>query len=247
MLTRRGATITASQSWDGQSWWIVGTDTVAFGATVYAGLAVTSHDTSTVLTATFDNVAVVSTDGGAWLTSDVGQVAVAGYAGETANGLQIAGSGADIWGEADAFRYAYREVSGDFELSARVAGVEAVNQWTKAGLMIRASLDAASAHASLFATPTSVKGVAFQRRPVSGGSTLHSAGPMAGPPVWLKLTRQGTLVTALYRNASTEEWTAIGSDVLALPPTVLVGVAVTSHEEGLLAAALIESLAVATD
>ena len=57
----------------------------------------------------------------------------------------------------------------EFELNVRVDSVENVNIWTKAGLMIRASLDANAVHASIFATPG--RGIVFQRRAATGGFT----------------------------------------------------------------------------
>jgi PKD repeat protein len=57
-LVRGGNRITAYRSADGAAWTQVGTSTVAMGATVYAGLAVTAHNNGALSTATFDNVAV---------------------------------------------------------------------------------------------------------------------------------------------------------------------------------------------
>ena len=60
------------------------------------------------------------------------------------------GSGADIWGTADEFHYAYRAfngaASGKIHLTTHVDSVQNVNAWTKAGLMVRASLDPGSMH-----------------------------------------------------------------------------------------------------
>jgi regulation of enolase protein 1 (concanavalin A-like superfamily) len=57
-LIRSGNTITAYQSANGTSWSLVGSDSVTTGTTVYVGLAVSSHTTSTTATATFDHVSV---------------------------------------------------------------------------------------------------------------------------------------------------------------------------------------------
>jgi regulation of enolase protein 1 (concanavalin A-like superfamily) len=178
------------------------------------------------------------------VTGDIGNVGAAGFASMDGGTIVAGGSGADIWGTADAFRYVYRAITGDFEIAARVTTVDAVDQWTKAGLMIRASADRSSAHASVFATPSTVNGVAFQRRPVSGAASLHTAGPAVTTPVWLRVTRQGNVVTVASRRSTSESWTVIGSDVIALPVSVLVGVAVTSHADGVLAGTLIDSLSV---
>ena len=57
-LTRSGATITASVSTDGSTWTVVGSDQFAIGATVYIGLAVTSHDATQLATGVVSNVTV---------------------------------------------------------------------------------------------------------------------------------------------------------------------------------------------
>jgi hypothetical protein len=155
----------------------------------------------------------------------------------------VSGSGADIWDYADAFRFAYRTVSGDFSIVTRVASVDHVDPWTKAGLMVRASTAADSAHVSLFATPSSTNGVAFQRRQTTGTYSLHTAGPNLAPGVWLQLTRSGGTITASYRRTSGESWTTIGSESsAALGSSVLVGLAVTSHADGSLATAVFDNV-----
>ena len=57
-LTRAGNTVTASQSADGATWSTVGTATMTMGADALVGLAVSSHSTTVVATATFDQVSV---------------------------------------------------------------------------------------------------------------------------------------------------------------------------------------------
>jgi len=62
-LTRSGTTVTGSVSADGSTWTQVGSTTISFPSAVAAGMLVTSHDTSTINTSTFDS-AVVSSGGG---------------------------------------------------------------------------------------------------------------------------------------------------------------------------------------
>ena len=57
-LQRSGNVFSAFESADGLSWTLVGTDTIAMGANVDAGLAVTSHATGAAATCTFDRVSV---------------------------------------------------------------------------------------------------------------------------------------------------------------------------------------------
>ena len=49
----------------------------------------------------------------------------------------MVGSGEDIQGTADEFRYVYQTATGNCEIKARVTGVGNTNPWAKAGVMIR--------------------------------------------------------------------------------------------------------------
>ena len=180
-----------------------------------------------------------------WQNSDVGAVGTRGSASFSGGSFTVRASGADIWGSADEFHWAYKTLSGDFDVVARVASVESVNQWTKAGLMIRETLAAGSRHASLFATPTTIKGVAFQRRTGTNGASVHTAGPLMAAPVWLRLLRVGDEVNAYYRVGSTGSWTFLGRQVLTgLAGVVHAGLAVSSHVDGRLATATFDNVAI---
>jgi regulation of enolase protein 1 (concanavalin A-like superfamily) len=244
-LTRAGSTIAAFRSADGVTWTEVGRDTFSLPGTVYVGVAVTSHDNAVLNAATFEQLTVVEGSAAAWSHRDIGAVGAAGDATASANGWSVTGSGADIWGSRDAFHYAYTPVAGDVVVTARVAAIEHVDPWTKAGIMIRASTGADAVHASLWATPTSANGVAFQRRTTRGGPSSHTAGPSLAPAIWLRLTRQGGTITAAYRRSSGDRWTTFASESFAtLPSSVLVGVAVTSHEQGTRATAAFEGVTI---
>jgi hypothetical protein len=170
--------------------------------------------------------------------TDVGAVAAGGGDAfdNTTGTYTVRGSGSDIWGTADEFHYLWAQWEGDFQITTRVDSVQNVNAWTKAGIMIRANLNPGSMHASLFATPG--KGVAFQRRPLENGSSVHTAGPATTAPVWLKLQRTGTVIAAYSRKATTDAWTLIGQETLPdLPAAPLVGFAVSSHADGTVASA----------
>lgn len=168
--------------------------------------------------------------------SDVGPVAVPGSFSVEGGTYIVAGSGSDIWGNGDAFNFVHAAVSGDFDVVALVESLDDIDPWTKGGLMIRERLTAGSRHASVFATPTSVNGIAFQRRVVENGASVHTSGPGQQVPIWLRLVRQGDLVNAYQRIADTEPWTSIGSETLAgLSASVYVGMAVTSHLDGTVA------------
>ena len=240
-LTRRGNAVTAAY-WDYRQFTWVDLPAVeaALTPTVLVGVAVSSHVDGTIASARFSHT-VITQDAAlppGIAGGDVGAVGAAGTAAFAAGTYTIEGSGADIWGTTDEFHFVYTRASGDFDFTARVASIEAVNRWTKVGLMVRDTLSPGSRHASVFATPTVEKGVAFQARRTTGSSSTHLAGAAIAPPVWLRLARLGQAVTAFYRKNETDAWTPLGSVTLTgLPASVLVGMAVSSHVDGTLATA----------
>jgi regulation of enolase protein 1 (concanavalin A-like superfamily) len=165
-----------------------------------------------------------------WGQSDIGAVPFAGSATYTNETFSVTGSGADIWGTADAFHYAYRTLTGDGTIAARVASIpQGVNSWVKAGVMIRASLAADSPHAFMLAS--AAKGVAFQRRALAGDVSTSTAGTFSAAPRWLKLQRNGNLFSA-YESADGVNWTLVGTESITMGTTVYVGLTVTSHTTG---------------
>ncbi len=235
-LTRSGNTITAFESSNGSTWTQVGSDTFTMPSSVLVGLAVSSHVTGVTSTATFDGVSVSSSTPPpppppplptGWTDSDIGAVSVPGSA-TSSDGVAftVTGQGADIWGTADAFNYAYRSISGDATIIARVASVQNANAWSKAGVMIRGTTAANSAHA--YVLVSAAKGVAFQRRAATGGVTTSTAGTLSTAPRWVKLTRAGDLFSA-YESSDGATWTLIGTENIPMNASVLIGLAVTSH------------------
>lgn len=162
----------------------------------------------------------------AWSKQDIGSTGVAGSATHTAGAYTLNGSGADIWGTADAFHYAWQTLSGDGEITARVASIENTNAWAKAGVMIRESLTAGSAHASIFISPSS--GVSFQRRTATSGSSTSTTTTGITAPRWLKIVRSGNVLTTSH-SADGSTWTTQGSETIAMASTIYIGLAVTSH------------------
>ena len=180
-----------------------------------------------------------------WTHTDIGVVGAPGHASFMDGVFTVGGAGADIWDRADAFHYAYRGESGNFEITARVDTVQNLHHWVKAGVMIRESTAPGSRHFSLFATPTTEKGVAAQRRTSTGGTSVHASGPALAPPVWLKVTRVGDVFRAFYRKNRVDPWALIAMDTLTgFSPMAFVGLAVSSHVRGTVATATFSDVVV---
>jgi regulation of enolase protein 1 (concanavalin A-like superfamily) len=213
---------------------------------VLVGVAAHSHTTSALATATFDNVSVTAASTplpAGWQSRDIGAVGVGGSAVESGGAFTVRGAGADVWGTTDAFHYAYRTLTGNGTIVARVASIEGTDAWTKVGVMIRATTAANSPHA--FMLVSTGRGLAFQRRTATGGLSTHTTGGTGTAPRWVRLQRNGTLITAEMSVDGTS-WTTVGSDTFSMPADVLVGLAATSHSTSAVATGRFDNVAVTT-
>lgn len=174
-----------------------------------------------------------------WTDADIGTVGAAGGSSSANGAISVTGSGADIWGAADAFHYLYRPMNGDGTITARVTGVGNTNAWAKAGVMIRETLAANSRHASTFLTPAN--GVSFQRRTTTGGTSASTSGGAATAPTWVRLVRAGSTFSS-YRSSDGVNWTLIGTSTITMASSVYVGLAVTSHSAGVLNTSTFENV-----
>ncbi|NJM16397.1 MAG: hypothetical protein HC896_14390, partial [Bacteroidales bacterium] len=165
-----------------------------------------------------------------WTSQDIGAVAATGTVCEQTGTFTIEGSGADIWGTADEFRYVYQSLNGDGQIIARVNSVENTNSWAKSGVMIRESLTAGSKHALM--AVTAGNNSAFQRRTSTNGGSDHTAATGTAPR-WVRLVRSGNVFTGSV-SADGSNWTTAGSVTITMASNVNIGLATTSHNDGTL-------------
>ena len=137
-------------------------------------------------------------------------------------------TGTDIWDNADEFHFAFKEVNGSANIIARVASVENTQEFAKAGVMIRDTLDADSANVAVFITPEN--GVRFQYRNIADGSTDRQFMEGITAPQWVRLERtSGGLVRAYY-SANGTDWERFTLIQVPMTMPVYVGLALTSHD-----------------
>ncbi|MPZ20460.1 MAG: DUF1349 domain-containing protein [Luteitalea sp.] len=177
-----------------------------------------------------------------WQGQDIGNVAAAGSFVEEGDTITVHGSGTDIWSTSDEFHYVYQALEGDGEIVARVTSLTPTHDWTKAGLMVRATLTGQSRHAMMMASVG--HGVAFKYRTRDGGrSAPGGPGPTVSMPVWLRLVRSGNTLSGYYSSDGTN-WTLRDSVTISLPSSVFIGLALTSHADGTLATATFDNVSV---
>jgi hypothetical protein len=145
------------------------------------------------------------------------------------NAFTVASTGSDIWNNADQFRFIYKSLSGNGSITARVDSLTRSDPWTKAGVMIRESLDAGSKHASIVVTPDN--SCSQQYRNTTGGASASTnwTGAAVTAPYWVRVTRtSNTFKTETSPDGKT--WTALGADqTIAMVASVYIGLCVTSH------------------
>jgi hypothetical protein len=107
-----------------------------------------------------------------------------------------------------------------------VTAVQNTHTTAKAGIMIRDSVAAGGAHVLLDLKPGG--NVEFMKRSSAGGTTSYLAGAAAGVPVWLKLVRAGSTVTA-YTSTNGTTWTQVGTTTVTLGANAYAGLAVCSR------------------
>ncbi|HPC95505.1 MAG TPA: discoidin domain-containing protein [Sedimentisphaerales bacterium] len=164
---------------------------------------------------------------------------------ETAGGQIIMSAvGTDIWNNTDQFRYAYKSLSGNGSITVRVDSLVRSNEWAKAGVMIRETLEPGSKHAFVALTPEPSHGLSFQRRPVAGQASANTDVANIPLPHWVKLTRTGNVFTA-QQSADGVTWTDIVVSpalTIEMAANVYIGLAVCSHDGAIVTAAEFSNL-----
>ena len=139
----------------------------------------------------------------------------------------MTGSGVDIWDIADEFHFAFKEFTGAGTIIAKVESVQNTQEFAKAGIMIRDTLDADSRYAGVFITPEN--GVRFQYRNTAGGITDRQFAEGVTAPQWVRLERTtGGLIRAYY-SADGTTWQKFDLIQVTMKTPIYIGLAVTSH------------------
>ncbi|HEV3341907.1 MAG TPA: hypothetical protein VG125_16185 [Pirellulales bacterium] len=162
-------------------------------------------------------------------STDVGQVERPGTAAFDAakREYRVTGSGANMWGNVDAFQFVWKKASGDVELSAEVNWQgEGKNAHRKAGVMVRQDLEPGSPYADAVVHGDGL--ISLQYRRTRSGPTLEVKSPIK-PPASIKLERTGDLFTLSVAPLG-ENYRPAGSVTIALSGEVHAGLVVCSHD-----------------
>jgi lysophospholipase L1-like esterase len=175
-------------------------------------------------------------------TADVGFVSAPGSTTEGGGVLTVEGSGTGVYGSLDGFRYAYRHLTGNGQVTVRLASQQDAAANALAGVMLREKLTPESRHVLVYSTPTAGTGMMY--RTVAGAPPGPGVVQQPGltAPRWLKLDRKSTTVTG-YLSADGIAWQQVGViKFSSLPSKLYVGVAVSSQADGILGSASFDNV-----
>jgi len=180
---------------------------------------------------------------GGWTAQDIGLPPLAGTADDTtctaANGcpaFTVSGSGSGIGGTADQFMFVHQKLMGDGTIKLRLLALSGTVT-VEAGLMVRESLDADARHVAII---TGAGGMSLRGRSTTGGATSSVT---VSRGAWLRLDRVGPAISASI-SSDGSQWTAVGTQTVALSSTVYVGIVVTSRSATVRGTASVSSMAV---
>ena len=172
---------------------------------------------------------------------DNGRLGAAGSALYDATGCSyiMQGSGDDVWNEADAFRFAYKEWKGDFVFMSDIGvdGGKSDQVWIKSMLMARQDITPGAVN-----TCTRIRRdgqYSMQWRKIAGDTNSKGSTDSAKRPVIplfsrQKLERKGNLFTTSYLDAK-GAWVVVDSQEIVMKDPILVGPAVCAHDTGYVA------------
>lgn len=141
---------------------------------------------------------------------------------------RITGSGANIWARQDQFQYVWREMNGNFTVTATLRFLGHGADHRKAGIMVRQSLDTDSVYADVVIHGNGMPGL--QWRSKRGEDTNGFDLPFDGPATFkVKLVRTGVRIF-MYLAKEGAELKEIAHTEVSFQNPVLVGLAVCSHQ-----------------
>lgn len=163
-------------------------------------------------------------------SGDVGAPAIKGSTefDSSSGQYRITGSGANMWAKQDQFQYVWREVTGNFTVSATMRFLGKGADHRKGGVMVRQSLDTDAAYADVVIHGSGMP--ALQWRSRKGEDTNTFDLPVAEPGTFrVKFVRNGVKMY-MYLGRDTLEPKEIAHTEVSLQGPVLVGLAVCSHD-----------------
>jgi len=167
-----------------------------------------------------------------WTVIELGDARPKGKAELVEGVWRITGGGSDIWGGRDECHWVYRKPPPAFTATVRVVSMEATDEWDRAGIMLRDDEDPAAAMAAIIVTHGGK--IQFIYREQIANDSLSVDAPATSFPVWLRLQRRGTMISAWW-SGDGSDWHQLGEhlQIPSLGDATQVGLAVCSHNRSI--------------
>lgn len=151
----------------------------------------------------------------------------------------MTGAGSNIWGGADQFHFAPKQLTGDGSIALRVDNiVPSTHGDPRIGVMIRDTLDPGAANATLFVEPDPRTRLTQRLHLAQNTTTVVATDVGETPlPTWIRLSRQGFTFEAEWSSDGVS-WRALTDDPgassanIAMTDPVYIGLVVCSHVPG---------------
>ncbi len=149
---------------------------------------------------------------------------------------EVEGAGAEIWSTNDSAHFAYKAITGDSAIIAKVESFQSTTLSAKAGVMMRTSLDEGAPRGWMAISGGGNLEQNMQNLQVYGGTNYGNkvlAGGLSS--YWVKLERIGNAITG-YVSPDGTNWAAtnVGRINAPVPDTIYVGLVVSSADNGTL-------------
>lgn len=166
-----------------------------------------------------------------WASADIGAVNEPGTICYIDGDFELDAAGTGVDGKADSFYFTYQQISGDGEVIARVEGLENTNNYAKAAVMMRESLDAGSKFAmtTIVSNPLYTGTTArFEYRRSNGAKAKGGSFEAVSTPEYIRIVREGNTLSS-YISETNGNWQFIGSQTVNFTNNIYVGLAATSN------------------
>jgi len=161
-------------------------------------------------------------------SGDVGDPAVKGSADYSNGQYRITGAGANMWAKQDQFQYAWREIPGNFTVTATLRFLGEGNEHRKAGIVVRQSIDTDSAYAHVAIHGNGMPGLQWRSRKGEDTNTFDL--PFDTPGTFqIRMVRNGVRIY-MYLGKDGAALKEIMHTEVSFQNPVLVGLAVCSHD-----------------
>ncbi len=172
----------------------------------------------------------------------VGDAGTSGLLNSADGKIAMEGSGTGFNGASDGFFYAWTQLTGNGQVTARIATQSDTSGGPMAGVMLREQLTGGARHALAYVSPGAGAGMIV--RTTIGAEAQQVSEPQldAAAPYWLRLVRRSSTVIC-YRSANGISWQECGKVKLtSLKNKVYVGLAVSSADNQASAAATFDNV-----